>query len=141
MWARAKKQLAKYPEGVLSALDARGYPLSVRQTALAYDAGTGELPVRIPAALEPVEGPANLLCHFHDDKLWNMHMVQLKGRIERRGEGWHFVTTAFDPPSGLEQVRRISRSANAYLARRSLPRPTVPFDVIDALWERAKKLT
>lgn len=136
MWARVAKEVAKYREGVLTALDARGYPLSVRQTGLAYDAATGTLPVKLPESLGAIEGPANLLCHYHDENLWGMRMASIKGRLERRDGGWLFVSTAFNPPSMLKQMRGISRSANAYLDKRGLPRPVVNFAAIDQLWAR-----
>jgi hypothetical protein len=140
MWARAAKEVAKFSEGVLTALDARGYPLSVRQTDLAYDAATGTLPVKLPDSLGAIEGPANLLCHYHNEKLWDMRMAAIKGRLERRDGGWLFVSSAFNPPSMLAQLRGIPRAADAYLEKRGLPRPEVNFAAIAQLWERAAKL-
>lgn len=140
MLAKLAAAIRKYPEGVLTGVGAQGYPFSVRQTALAYDAAASTLPVVIPAALDAVAGPANLLCHFHDDDMWNMHMISVRGRIERRGEAWIFIATDFTPPSVIDQFRRMARSANTYLEKRNLPRPQVNFAAIDALWQRAKKL-
>ncbi len=140
MLAKLAAAIKKYPEGVLTGLDARGYPFSVRQTELAFDAAQGTLPVSIPATLQPVAGLANLLCHFHDDNLWNMHMISVKGRIELRGSGWVFVASEFTPPSLIDQFRRMSKTATAYLEKRGLPRPSVNFAAIDSLWQRARKL-
>jgi hypothetical protein len=33
MWSEAAKELAKFPEAVVTALDSAGYPVSVRQVA------------------------------------------------------------------------------------------------------------
>lgn len=140
MWANAATQVAKFSEGVLTAVDANGYPVSVRQLALPYDATDGSMPVTLPDALGAVEGPANLLCHFHDDKLWDMRAIQLKGRLERRGDTWVFVTTSFTPPSMLQMIRGVQRSTQSYLDKRGLAKPQVAFDVINKLWERAKQI-
>ena len=54
------KWLRKFPEAVLTAIDADGYAISVRVQTSAFDAGTGEVPVPIPFPLIAAEGPANL---------------------------------------------------------------------------------
>ena len=53
----------------------------------------------MPETLGAVAGPANLLCHYHDEKLWNLNAIQIRGRLEKRGGDWVFVTTKFTPPS------------------------------------------
>jgi hypothetical protein len=140
MWANAAKQVAKFSEGVLTAVDAQGYPVSVRQLALPYDAADGTMRITLPDALGAIEGPANLLCHFHDDKMWNMRAIQLKGRIERRNDTWVFVTTSFAPPSPIQLIRGIHRSTRRYLEKRGLPKPVVAFDAIEKLWGRARQI-
>ena len=72
MWAEAAKWLNKSPEAVLTGIDNDGYPVSVRVPTGPYDSATGELPVSLPDAVDGAEGPANLLCHSHDEKLWNL---------------------------------------------------------------------
>lgn len=140
MWAEAAKWLKKYSEGVMTGVDAEGYPVSARQTALVFDAESGTMPVVGLANLGAVEGPANLLCHFHDDKLWNMHAIQIRGRLERRGTDLVFVATAFTPPSMIKMIRGMHASAKAYVVKRGLPTPVVNFDAVKALWERAGKV-
>ncbi len=140
MWAEAAKHVRKFTEGVVNAVDAAGYPLSVRQTSLPYDAATGAMPVTLPDALGAVEGPASLLCHFHDEKLWSLRAILLKGRLERRDGAWVFQTTAFTPPSAWKMMRGVSRSATEYLAKRNLPRPSVNWESIAALWRDAKQI-
>jgi hypothetical protein len=54
-----------------------------------------------PGNFAITEGPATVLCHYHDEKLWNIATMQIKGRLERRADGWVFVSSAFTPPSGL----------------------------------------
>lgn len=138
MWAEAGKAIAKFSEGVVTALDTRGYPVSVRLLSLPYDASNGELPVSFPDALDVALGPANLLCHSHDDKLWNMKMISVKGRVERRDGRWVFATTAYQPESQLAMIKRIRKSAQAYLDKRGLPAPVVDFAAVTKLWARAK---
>jgi len=137
MSAEAAKWISKFSEGVVTALDSAGYPVSVRQTSLAYDAATGTIPVTIPEALDAVEGPASLLCHFHDEQLWNLSAIQLRGRVEKRSGQWVFVTTAFTPPSMWQMVKNVRASTKKYLADRGLvgdAAPVVNYVAIERLW-------
>lgn len=140
MWAEAAKAIAKFSEGVVTALDTRGYPVSVRLLSLPYNGANGELPVSFPEALDVAPGPANLLCHFHDDKLWNMRAVSVKGRVEARAGRWVFVTTAYQPESTLAMIKRMRRSGETYLEKRGLPPPVIDFDAVKRLWVRAKQV-
>ncbi|KWX67277.1 hypothetical protein [Mycobacterium sp. NAZ190054] len=140
MWADAAGRLRKFPEAVLTALDARGYPFSVRVGTRAYDTVTGELPVVLPEALGAVAGPANLLCHFHDEKLWKLDSTQVKGCLRRRGDGWVFASEAFTPQSRLQLVsflRGAHTSAQKYLDRRGLARPAVNWASVKEIRHRA----
>ena len=137
MSAEAEKWGSKFSEGVVTALDSAGYPVSVRQTSLPYDAATGTMPLTMPEALDVVEGPASLLCHFHDEQLWNMSAIQLRGRIEKRDGKWLFVTTAFIPPSMLQLVKNVRAATRKYLADRGLvgdAAPVVNYAAIERLW-------
>jgi hypothetical protein len=143
VWADAAKWLAKFPEAVVTAVDADGYPFSIRQTAPRYDAETGRMPVVWPPDFAVTEGPAIVLCHSHDDKLWNLKMMQIKGRLERRDGDWVFISTAFTPPSGtLVTFWHLSRNGRAaarrYLDKRGLTTPVVNWAAIDELWRRAR---
>lgn len=138
MWAEAAKAIAKFKEGVITALDTSGYPVSIRLLALSYDAASGELPVSFPDALGVAPGPANLLCHVHDHKLWNMVMTSVKGRVEPRACGWVFITTGYEPQSTLQTIRRMRASSQAYLEKRGLPTPVVDFAAVKRLRARAK---
>lgn len=139
MWANAAKWLAKFDEAVLTALDVDGYPVSVRVDSRKYDAKTGSLPTALPEALGAVEGPANLLCHFHDEKLWRLNAIQFRGRIEKSDGGWVFQTTKFDPPrkpAFFHFLRNVNRSAQKYLDKRGLNRPEVSWAEIKELRPR-----
>lgn len=147
MWSEAAKWLAKFPEAVVTVLDVDGYPVSVRETARGYDAATGELPIRMPQTLRAAEGPANLMCHYHDEKLWNLRAIQIKGRLEQRSGDWVFVSTAFTPPASgqLRSLWRLAKqlrtSADNYLRRRGIERPQVNWVAIKILQRRAREST
>lgn len=140
MWASAAKWIAKFDEGVVNAVDAEGYPLSVRQTSLPYDAATGRLRVVIPESLGAQEGRASLLCHSHDEKLWDLRSILLHGRLERENGARVFVTTSFTPPSVLQMLKNVRKAATKYLADRGLPTPKVNYDAVARLWEKAARI-
>jgi hypothetical protein len=143
MWTDAAKALSAFSEGVVTAVDPDGYPVSVRQNSLRFEATTGEMLVDWPQDLPVTEGPANVLCHSHDEKLWNLRALQLKGRLERRGDDWAFISSAFTPPSRMMvmfwRAARTNRAAgNRYLARRGLQRPQVNWAAIKEMHRRAR---
>jgi hypothetical protein len=84
VWAEAAKWLAKFDEAVLTVLDADGYPVSIRVDTRNYDAATGQLPAELVGQLGCAEGPANLLCHYHDEKMWNIRLF--RSRVVSRSE-------------------------------------------------------
>jgi len=141
MWKRAKKDLGKYPEAVVNAKDAEGRGVSVRQRELAFDVTTGTMPVAIPSALGVVAGPATLLGHFHDEKLWNMHTMSIKGSLEQRAGQWVFVASSYRPASAMDFLHGTRVSARKYLERRGLPRPKPNYEVIHRLFAEAGKLS
>jgi hypothetical protein len=142
VWSEAAKWLAKFDDAVLTMTDVDGYPVSVRVDARSYSAATGELPAVVPDSLRPTDGPAGLLCHYHDEKLWGLQFVHVAGRAERRAERWAFVsTTLMPPPKGgfLGFARSMGTAATRYLAKRGLERPTVDCAAIKEIQRRAKR--
>lgn len=139
MWTEAAKRLAGYEEAVVTALDPEGYPVSIRQAAPRYDATSGEFTVEWPSGLAVSEGPANVLCHFHDENLWNIKQLQIKGRLERRDGRLVFLSTDFraPPASQLGVFVRLGRDmrkkGKRYLERRGLTAPTVNWRALKAL--------
>lgn len=140
MWKRAKKDLSKYPEAVLNAKDAEGRGVSVRQRDLAFDVATGTMPVKLPSSLGAVAGPATLLGHFHDDKVWNMHSMSIRGTLEQRAGQWVFVASSYQPARIMDFLRGTRVSARKYLERRGLPWPKPNYEVINRLFEEAGKI-
>lgn len=142
MWAEAFKHLSRFPEAVLTAFDADGYPLSVRVRTHDYDATNGELHLVLPDELHAVEGPANLLCHTHDEKLWRLDSTHVKGYLRRRNGGWKFVSETFTSPPRLQMVaflRATGRSAQRYLDKRGLARPAVNWAAVKQIQRRARR--
>ncbi len=141
MWAEAAKWLNKFDEAALTVTDAGGYPASVRVDPRTYDATTGELVASLPDAVPVVAGPANLLCHSHDEKLWNLQMITVKGTLDKRDGAWIFRSEKFQPPpkfAVLSFVTTMRRTAQKYLDKRGLARPEVNWDAIKKLQRRAK---
>lgn len=134
------RHLARFKEAVLSALDGEGRPFSVRQASVAWDASARSMRVAIPESLGAVEGPASVLCHSHDERLWKLRAIQLKGRLERRDGEWVFVLTSFAPPSAIKMMRGARRAARKYLDKRGLPWPKVSFDAIAEMWRDAARI-
>ena len=139
MWSEAAKELAKFTEVVVTAVDPAGYPVSVRQKAPHYDPASGRFTVAWPPDLPVAEGPATVLCHSHDENLWNIKQMQINGRLERRVGRWVFASTEFrrPPRSQLMAFWRLSqdmrRAGRRYLDRRGLETPTVNWKALQAL--------
>jgi hypothetical protein len=141
VWDEAAKWLSKFDEAVLTVTDADGYPASVRVKSNTYDAATGQLPAPLPDVLRAVEGPANLMCHSHDEKLWSLQMLSIKGALVDNGGTWNFRSESFQPPSKLafvDFIRGCRRSAQKYLDKRGLARPEVNWAAIKEVQQRAK---
>ena len=144
MWRLAAEMLGSFPEAVVTAVSRDGYPISVRQTSPSYDTETGEMRVRIPLSVEVIPGPANVLAHHHDDHLSDLRMVQIKGRLEKRGGDWIFVSTAFTPPSRgrlksmYAMAKAMRRSSRRYLAARGLRRPKVNWAALKGMQRHAE---
>ena len=139
MWSEAAKSLAGYREAVVTAVDPTGYPVSVRQAAPRYDPATGEFTAEWPSGLPVSEGPAVVLCHSHDEKLWNIKQLQIKGRLERRNDRWVFRSTGFHAPPAsqlgifLRLARDMRKTGRRYLDRRGLKAPRVNWRALNAL--------
>jgi hypothetical protein len=139
VWAEAAKWLGRFDEAVLTGVDANGYPVSIRVNPRAYDATTGTLATTFPAALHVIEGPANVLAHSHDEKMWHLNMIQIKGRLESSDGGWVFQSTNFDAPAKLAFVqflRNNSTAAQKYLDKRGLQRPPINWSAVKEVQRR-----
>jgi hypothetical protein len=137
VWDELKKKAAPFNSAVLSARDAEGYPASVR-TAFAFDDAERALRVHPAADLALEPGPASLLFHSHDERLWGLQIVPVRGELALSAGGWVFRPRKFaaDGTGGLAVLRMLlncRKAAKAYLCKRGLARPAVP-------WARLKEL-
>jgi hypothetical protein len=145
MWDEIVRHLAGFPSAVLTAVDETGYPFSLRCTP-APDASTQTLRLHLPEGTGVRVGPAGLLCHRHDERLWNLKSFLVRGELAQDARGWVFRPRRFVPGAGiggligLLRFVRMGRSrARRYLEKRGLPRPAVPWDRIHAVWEEVKR--
>ena len=145
MWDDIVRHLADFPTAVLTAVDDTGYPFSVR-CAPEPDDSTQTLRFRLPEDTAIRVGPAGLLCHRHDEQLWNLKSFWVRGSLERDARGWIFRPRRFVPGAGiggllglLRFVRDGRRRSRRYLEKRGLARPTVPWDHIHAVWKDVKR--
>jgi hypothetical protein len=157
MWNERLARLAGgYTTGVLSTVDADGYPQSVRcapQMDAAHQRFT--FPGVSPLAAG-WRGKACLLFHQHNERLEGLRQMVAKGELTE-DDGVlalhvdEFVTAngrsntdvmahAGAPLHMLQFMLLGQRKARAYLARRGAPWPPIPYDEIDrAMKEDAQR--
>ena len=138
MWAEIARYVPTFRDAVLSARDGSGHPCSVR-CAPQLDAVGRIVRVAVPPGVELRPGPASLLCHSHDERLWHLRSCNVRGTLERDEQGWLLRPSQFIPGGGtggvlatLRLVRDLRRTAARYLATRGLAAPAIP-------WERIKE--
>lgn len=124
------QRLPGYKSAVLSWLEANGAPASVR--AVLSPTANELLRVQHPARhLRP--GPASILCHSHDAKLWNQRSFIATGQLNTNGSDWtfspqHFVTgMSRNPVAMIKFLHGARTTAHRYLSHRGLTKPTVPW--------------
>ena len=139
MWAEVTKHLYQFESAVLSGLDEAGYPFSVRCRPYPHASGAEVLTVWLPPDTPLRPGPASLLCHSHDENLWNLKSFLVRGVLVRDAGGWTFQPGQFIPrvgigglPAMIRFLARSRRNAGRYLKKRGLERPRIPWDEINA---------
>jgi hypothetical protein len=142
VWDEIVRHLPSFESAVLTGLDAEGYPYSVRCRPR-IDPTTRTLKVQLPAAIRP--GPASLLCHRHDENMWNLKSFLVRGTLTREGPGWSFRPRRFVPGAGIGGrmglVRFVigsRRNARRYLEKRGQPRPRIPWGEVNAIKAQAR---
>ena len=142
MWDKASSAVRAYDSLVLTSTDAMGYPYSVRCQPRVLDSEQ-LLEIEVPAHTGIQPGPASLMGHKHDQNLWSLSSFLLRGTLERQGERWLFRPTQFTPGAPESQLDMMGflfatrKTAANYLKRRNLPRPSVNWQEIKALWQEA----
>jgi hypothetical protein len=145
MWAEVTRRRREFESVVLTGVDEAGFPFSVRCRPV-VDTQTHTLRIDAAPGVSLVPGPASLLGHSFDAKLWNLRSFVVRGRLESTPEGWVFHPAQFIPGSGMRglfdqfiTLGECRRAAAKYLRARSLPRPAVPWDEINRLHREAKR--
>ena len=143
MWAEITKYLYQFESAVLSGLDEAGYPFSVRCRPYADASGTEVLRIWLPADTPLRPGPASLLCHSHDENLWNLKSFLVRGALSTDERGWSFEPLRFIPGAGIGGLPAMARffigsrrDASRYLKTRGLARPRIPWNEINAVREQ-----
>ena len=143
MWAEIVEKAATFQSAVLSGTDAEGYPCSVRCTPTP-DHGAQVLRIATGADSAMRPGHASLLCHSHNDQLWDLRSFNVRGTLERDAQGWLLRPTAVIPEMGaanpiamIRTIRHLRRTAANYLKQRNLPRPAIPWEKLEATKKEA----
>ena len=130
-FAALGRELPRFTSAVLGTATA-GEPPVLRRVRVRTDTRTGSYRVDPPDPAGLAAGPASLLLHSHDERLWNQRVVGALGSLSRTGDGWTFRPERLmpgmllnNPLDGLRTLRRARATAARYLDRRGLARPTV----------------
>jgi hypothetical protein len=121
MWPEIREHLYQFDSAVLTGLDAGGYPFSVRCRPYPDKSGAEVLRVALPADTPIRPGPASLLCHRHDENLWNLKSFLVRGSLGHDVGGWNFEPIRFFPGVGIGGAPR----HDAFLCRLAQERRTL----------------
>jgi hypothetical protein len=133
MWDNLKHQIQSFSSAVLTTRDATGYPVSVR-TSCVIDDQRQAVGVTMPAAVDAQAGPASLLLHRHNEQLWDLRIVVVRGELVHHGDAWVFRPQPRPPdPSAFRMILNYRKAANAYVRKRGLARPRIPWDRLKAI--------
>ncbi len=139
MWPEILKYCEPYESAVLTWVAEDGYPFSIRSKPEPEEAHK-LIRLDLPPGLELKSGPASLLWHRHDDRLWKLNSFAVRGQLLEENKGWVIRPELFIPGVGIggwrSYVRFLvngRRTTRRYLERRGLPRPKFNWDEWDAL--------
>jgi len=141
MWTELVHELEDFPDVVFSSVDSTGYPFSIRCKPDPDDVSQ-VLRIQLPDYISFQPGPAWMLCHRHDEALWNLKSFTVKGRFEQDDQGsWLFTPEKYIPGAGIGGLKAMvkfvqdgRRSTRRYLEKRNLPRPVIAWDTVHAIW-------
>jgi hypothetical protein len=145
MWNKILKYLPLFSSAVLTGFDSQGNPFSVRCHPLP-DEMRKIIRVQIPPGVGVRPGPACLLFHQHDQRLWNLKSFVVRGRLQNDDAEWYFTPLLFIPGMGIEGIRSYigfilngRKKTREFLERRNLERPKIPWDELESLLNWARK--
>ena len=136
--------LRDFPDGVLTAVDSSGYPVSFRCQP-SPSPHEGALRVAAPSWFDGDSGRASLMCHSHDDELWNLQGFFVRGEVDCDGDQLVFRPSLFrrsiggSPLDILRLLHQTRRASNRYLEKRGLVLPRVPWERIEAAKRQAQE--
>jgi len=139
MWTEIERYLPRFESAVLNVRDGDGYPYSIRCRP-EQDRQAGILRLDLAEGTIVGLGPASLLCHSHDEGLWNQKIFLLRGRVEAEEKGYAFRPEKFIPSIGTGGIRGTlslmtgaRKATAAYLRKRGLDRPGIPWTEVAAV--------
>jgi hypothetical protein len=139
VWDEIVRLLPGFESAVLTGLDAEGYPYSVRCRPWA-DSSARQIRVHLPTHASIEAGPASLLCHSHDENLWDLRSFLVRGTLAREDIGWILEPQRYVPGAGVEGLRGMvrfvtgsRRNTKRYLKKRGLARPRIPWKAINEI--------
>jgi hypothetical protein len=145
VWDEIVRLLPEFESAVMTGLDAEGYPYSVRCLPQA-DSAVRLIRVHLPAHASLAAGPASLLCHSHDENLWNLRSFLVRGTLAGEEGEWIFEPHKYVPGAGVEgwrgMVRFVTgsrRNAKRYLEQRGLARPRISWKAINEIKAQIKE--
>jgi hypothetical protein len=148
MWdKRLAALIADYPSGILTVVEASGYPLSGR-CSVAVDEQREALVLKmVPAAMEGRGGKACILFHMHNEHLEGLRQMVAKGELvyddgapllkvselvtANGREGTDKMPHAGAPLHMLQFLMLGRRKSKEYLAKRGSLWPPIPFETIE----------
>ena len=147
-YAQLARKLPPFRSGVLS-WSAGAEPPVVRRVRLSADPVEQQLRLTTLGGAQPPTGPASLLAHYHDEKMWDLRQTAALGQVVAAGDGVAFrperllPAPAFDagPLARLSLLRDLRRTGRRYLERRQLSRPRVAWDEFKRLQPTRKELS
>jgi hypothetical protein len=132
-----ERRSRRFSSAVLTWLDEEGFPFSMRCRP-AFD--STRITIELPSPMGAPAGPAGLLYHSHNDRLWRLRMLLVVGLLERDGDTWLFrparIVTGVAGVNKLHMTRSFfnaRRATKRYLQEREMTRPKIP-------WKRIREL-
>jgi hypothetical protein len=145
-YSQVLRHMRAYDSAVLSWVADDGFPRAARTSLTPVPDGQA-FAVELPGD-EPVrEGPAGLLCHKHDEKLWKLSSFVATGELTSEAGQWRMTPTGFIPGAAstpaavIRTVRGCRASAARYLERRGLSRPQVPWQAYHRIADSVREKT
>ncbi len=136
MWTEISRYLPEFSSAVLTGFDNIDRPFSLRVRPT-LDANLQVIRFGLPTGQFLLAGKACLLCHRHDQNLWNLKSFVVLGTLERSESGWLLRPSRFIPGVGIGGMSSYLRfvldgrkNTSRYLEKRGMPRPTIDWDQI-----------